>query len=128
MFSQITLVGRLGSAPVMRFTSSGDPVTSFPVATSTKHNDAETTTWYRVSVFGSQAEACNKYLSTGSPVLVVGALKPDPETGGPRIWKSEDGVPHANFEVTAHTVRFLPGGKTAQAEDDLDAPIDEIPF
>lgn len=123
MFSQLTIVGYLGDNPTMRFMPNGDPVTTFPVATSSKYKDKETTTWFRVSVFGAQAEACNTYLSKGRPVLVVGTLKPDAETGGPRVWSGEDGKPHANFEVTAQTVRFLPSGKgeaapSGQSEDD----------
>ena len=127
MFSQNTIVGYLGDNPTMRFLPNGDPVTTFPVATSSKYKDKETTTWFRVSVFGGQAEVCNTYLSKGSPVLVVGALKPDPETGGPRIWTGKDGESHANFEVTAQTVRFLPSGKSGAVSEAASEP-DNIPF
>ena len=46
------------------------------------------TTWYKVSVFGRQAEACAQYLKKGSGVLVEGRLQPDKSTGGPRVWES----------------------------------------
>jgi single-strand DNA-binding protein len=36
-------------------------------------------------------------------------LKPDPETGGPRIWTGNDGIARASFEVNARTVRFIGG-------------------
>ena len=72
MFAQLIAVGRLGADPVLRFLPNGNPVTSFSLATTEKYKDNETTTWYRVSVFGAQAEACNTYLKKGDPVLVIG--------------------------------------------------------
>lgn len=126
MYSQTTIVGYVGKNPEMRFLPNGNPITTFSVATSYKYNDKEITTWYRVSVFGPQAESCNQYLKKGSPVLVVGELKPDPETGGPRVWTGDDGKARANFEVTAQNVRFLPGGKQQDSgEPEYD---DGLPF
>lgn len=125
MFSQITLVGYVGNTPELRFLPNGNPVTTFSVATSEKYKDKETTAWFRISVFGNQAEACKQYLAKGRPVLVIGRLKPDPETGGPKVWQREDGTSGANFEVTAQTVRFLPGGKSEGASDQ---DIDDLPF
>ena len=116
MFQQLTIVGYLGNDPVMRFTPSGQAVTSFSVATSRSYTNnsgqkVDETTWFRVSVWGAQAESCNQYLSKGRPVLVVGRLRPDPQTGGPRVYNRQDGTPAASFEVNAINVRFLPGGR-----------------
>ena len=66
----------------------------------------EETVWFRVSVWGKQAEPCNQYLSKGRKVLVEGTLVPD-ENGGPRVWTDKEGKPRASFEVRATTVRFL---------------------
>lgn len=116
MFQQLTIVGYLGNDPVMRFTPSGQAVTSFSVATSRSYTNnsgqkVDETTWFRVSVWGAQAESCNQYLSKGRPVLVVGRLRPDPQSGGPRVYNRQDGTPAASFEVNAINVRFLPGGR-----------------
>jgi len=54
-----------------------------------------------------QAETVNQYLKRGSKVLVEGRIKPDPATGGPRVYTRQDGTPGASFEVNAQTVRFL---------------------
>jgi len=140
MYQQITIVGYLGNDPDMRFTPSGSAVTSFSLATSRKWTDnsgqsVDETTWFRVSVWGAQAEACNQYLHKGSPVLVVGRLRPDPQTGSPRVFTRQDGTTGASFEVTAQSVKFLPsGGKsTGGYEQDFGdeqggADNDEIPF
>lgn len=108
MFQQLQIIGYLGADPTLRFLPDGSPVTTLSVATSEKYKDKETTSWFRVSVWGSQAEACNQYLKKGHPVLVIGRLNPDKETGGPRIYQRKDGTTGANYEVTATNVRFLP--------------------
>lgn len=139
MFQQITIVGYLGSDPEMRFTPNGQAVTSFSVATSRSYtNNAgqkiDETTWFRISVWGAQAEACNQYLSKGRPVLVVGRIRPDPETGSPRVYTRKDGSSGASFEVNALNVRFLPtGGGTGTYKEDMGdeqggAEDDDIPF
>jgi single-strand DNA-binding protein len=141
MFQQITIVGYLGNDPVMRFTPSGQAVTGFSVAASRSYttNDGQKvdeTTWFRVSVWGAQAESCNQYLSKGRPVLVVGRLRPDPDTGGPRVFTRKDGTQGASFEVNALNVRFLPGGRGSGGGGDYEADMgdtesgseDDIPF
>ncbi len=111
-FQTIILAGNLGRDPEMRYTPSGQPVTNLSIATNRQYtaNSGERvkeTTWFRVSVWGKQAEACNQYLKKGSMVMVEGRLTQDPATGGPRVWTGTDGAPRASFEVTAQTVRFL---------------------
>ncbi|HEY9122594.1 MAG TPA: single-stranded DNA-binding protein [Brevefilum sp.] len=140
MYQQITIVGYLGRDPEMRFTPSGQAVTSFSVATSRSYTTnagqkVDETTWFRISVWGSQAEACNQYLSKGRPVLVVGRLRPDPETGNPRVFTRNDGTPGASYEINALQVKFLPGGRGESGGyqedmgDDAGGPEDdEIPF
>jgi len=112
MYQKITIVGNLGRDPEMRYTPSGQAVTNINVATNRQYttNSGERvkeTTWFRVSVWGKQAEAVNQYLRTGSKVLVEGRLNQDKATGGPRVWTGQDGNPRASFEITAQTVRFL---------------------
>ncbi len=140
MYQQITIVGYLGRDPEMRFTPSGQAVTSFSVATSRSYTTnagqkVDETTWFRVSVWGAQAESCNQYLKKGRPVLVVGRLRPDPQTGGPNIYTRNDGTPGASFEINAQNVRFLPGGRgdTGGYQEDMGdvgegSDDEEIPF
>ena len=90
MYHTIIIVGNLGRDPEVRYTPSGQPVTSFSVATNRQYtnNAGETikeTLWFRVSAWGKTAEVCNQYLKKGSKVLVEGRLMADPATGGPRI-------------------------------------------
>lgn len=126
MFHTIILVGNLGRDPEMRYTPTGQAVTSFNVATNRQGQNADgspfkETIWFRVSVWGKSAENCNQYLRKGSRVLIEGRLVPDQTTGGPRIWKRNDGTPAASFELRASTVRFL----TARGEDETYAATEE---
>ena len=129
MFHQIIIVGNVGKDAELRYTPSGQAVTSFSVATSRKYTgtngeQAEETIWFRVSTWGKTAEICNQYVKKGSKVLVEGRLTPDKSTGGPRVWTKQDGTAQASFEVTANTVRFL--SNRAEGKSDS-TPFDAEP-
>ena len=79
MYQRVVIVGNLGRDPEMRYTANGTPVCNFTVATNRRWTDQdgssqEETTWFRVSVFGRQAEICNQYLSKGRMVLCDGEV------------------------------------------------------
>lgn len=141
MYQKLIVVGNLGQDPEMRYMSDGQAVTSFSLACNRRWNDSngqpqEEVTWCRVSVWGRQAEAVNQYLSKGRQVLVEGRLRPDPNTGGPRLWTRTDGSIGASFEVVADRVQFLgsngngTNGANGQAADagQPEYEADEIPF
>ena len=119
MYQKVIVVGRLGNDPDMRYMPNGSAVTNFSLATSKRWTDKssgeprEETVWFRVAVWGRQAETANQYLSKGRQVLVEGELKPDPDTGGPRLFQKNDGTLGASFELTAFTVKFLGGGDSS---------------
>ncbi len=137
MYHKVVLVGNLGRDPEMRYTPSGQAVTNMSVATNRRFTDSsgeqrDETVWFRISVWGRQAETVNQYLRKGRQVLVEGNLVPD-ENGNPRIWNRQDGSPAASFEVRAQTVRFL-GGRDESADFAASSPgmgpesEDDIPF
>lgn len=140
MYQKVVIVGNLGTDPEMRYMPDGTAVTNFNVATNRRWTDRasgeprEETTWFRVSAWRQQAELANEYLSKGRQVLVEGRLRPDPQTGGPRMWTGQDGTVRASFELTAEVVRFI-GGRgegsfmEGEAEESPAAQEeDEIPF
>lgn len=139
MFHTILLVGNLGRDPEMRYTPSGQAVTSFNVATNRQYTNnagenVKETIWFKVSVWGKQAESCNQYLRKGSKVLVEGRLQADPATGHPRTFQRQDGTTGTNFEVMANTVRFLSstrpeeGGQADDGSSEGLAEDNNIPF
>lgn len=135
MYQQITIVGRLGQNPELRYTPSGVPVATFSIATSKKFADAsgnqqEKTTWFRVTAWRKQAETVGQYLTKGSKVLVIG------EVEDARPWTDRDGNNRASLEVTANTIRFLDnksdntsnGHATSTETAEPGVMTDEIPF
>lgn len=140
MYHTIIIVGNVGRDPEMRYTPSGQAVTSFSVATNRQYTNnngemVKETIWFRVSAWGRQAETCNQYLKKGSKVLVEGRLTADQATGGPRVWTGQDGQPRASFEVSASTVRFLSSRGESEAgmpgpmgEEALSGDEENIPF
>lgn len=139
MFHKVILVGNLGRDPEMRYTPGGQAVCNMSVATNRTYTDntgnqVKQTVWFRVSVWGKQAESCHQYLRKGRSVLVEGRLNAD-ENGNPRMWTGQDGSQRASYEVTAETVRFLGGREEAGAmasDEGAAAPgpasEEEIPF
>ena len=134
---QITLVGNVGRDPELRFTPSGAAVCNFTLATNRTWTDRNSnerrqeTTWWKITVWGAQAETVNQYVSKGRQVLVTGSrIKADAYTG-------QDGQPRASIELTADNVTFLSGGGGSGGDsysqgdyDDNYAPseVDDIPF
>ncbi len=131
MFQKIEIIGNLGRDPEMRYTQSGQPVTSFSVACNRKYTGGdgqkvEETYWFRVSAWGKQAEVCNQYLKKGSRVRVEGRLTGDAKTGGPRIWTGQDQAPHASFEINATDVLVLSSANGAA--EPAEEQGEDIPF
>ena len=142
MFHTLLLVGNVGKDPEMRYTPSGQAVTSFSVASNRQYTtgngeQVKETIWFRVTTWGKQAEVCNQYVKKGMKVLVEGRLTPDKGTGGPGVWTKQDGAAGCSFEVNAATVRFLSGRGdgdstgmpvSAGMESAEIPPEDDIPF
>lgn len=115
MYQKVIVVGNLGRDPEMRYMPDGSAVTNFSVATTyrwTNRSSGEPqseTTWFRISVWGRQAEIANQYLAKGRKVLVEGRMVSDPATGGPKLWTRQDGSVGSSFEIRADNVRFIGG-------------------
>lgn len=115
-FNKIVLVGNLGRDPELKQTPQGTAVCKFSVATSERRKSAsgepeETTTWFRVTVWGRQAELANEYLSKGRQVYVEGRL---------RIEEYTDREGHTRFsaEVNATDLQFIGSRNDAEPQQD----------
>ena len=120
-FDRVVILGALGKDPELRFLPSGDPILTMSLAASNswKSKDSDEwktiTRWYRVTVFGKQAERLNESLKKGDCAYVEGRLQCD-ENGGPRIWTDKEGNSRASFEVKADVVRVT-GKKNGKSEE-----------
>ena len=154
MFHRVTLIGRVGKDPTMRYTADGTAVTDISVATTTTLNKEtnpqcpagwkesyngtnwELTTWWRVACWRKLAEIVNTYVTKGMQVFIEGEMKGDAQGGqqNPRVWTDREGNSKASFELTARTVKMLGSRAERSDEDSPDAPPpsgfeeDELPF
>lgn len=93
----ISITGRLGADPTMRYTSNEMPVTSLRVAVQLAK---EKTVWFDVSVWGKMAETTNQYTAKGSRVAITGRLDQDE-------WEGDDGKRRTSLKIIANSVVFL---------------------
>lgn len=106
--NKVILIGNLGADPELRYTPNGNrPVATLRIATSDSYKDKagvkqERTEWHTVTVWGDQAENCNKYLGKGRSVYVEGRLQT-------RQWDDKEGIKRYSTDVVAERVQFLGG-------------------
>ena len=104
--NQITIAGHLGADPEVRFTSSGQKVTTIRVAARVrKGSKGDDTIWWRVTIWGEQFDKMIPYLKKGSPIIVFGELSK------PEIFTNRDGQPQVSMNITAHNLLFSPFGR-----------------
>lgn len=120
------LIGNVGSDPEMRYTPNGKAVTSFRMATNYRYMGSdgerkEETEWFRVSVWGKQAESCNQFLSKGRRVYVEGRLHS-------RSWEGQDGQMRTSLEVSANRVIFLERAAPASLPEEGELEPEDLPF
>ena len=99
------IIGNLGRDPEMRYTPSGQAVTQFTVAVNRNYKDQngewqEETEWFRVVVWGQQAERSAEYLRKGSKVFVEGRMQT-------RQWEGQDGQKRYTTDLIADRVQNL---------------------
>ncbi len=116
------IIGRLGKAPELRFTQSGKAVASFSVATDSTWKDKsgeqqKQTEWHKIVVWGSQAEACAKYLDKGRECFIEGEIRT-------RSYDDKEGVKRYITEIVAQRVQFIGGKGRAETGEGHGEPED----
>ena len=122
------LIGRLTKDPEVRYLpDTGTAVATFTLAIDrpTKNKEKQTD-FPRVTVFGKQAENCERFLAKGRLVGVQGIL----HTGS---YKNKDGATVYTTDVVADRVEFLEWGekkRDSQVNDepDFQALEEDCPF
>lgn len=123
MSSAVTLVGRVGADPDIRFGSNGKAIAKLRVVTSGrrmvdgKWQDVDTT-WWSVTAFGPVAEALSDRINKGNGVIVLGKAKQD-------TWTDKDGNERTAIAVIADHVGLdlrWSGVKAVKADEVADDP------
>lgn len=109
--NRVTILGRLGQDPELKYTPAGMAVCTFSVATSESWTDKqnqkqERVEWHKIVIWGKLAELCNQYLAKGRQVYIEGSLTT-------RSWDDKDGIKRYTTEINGKTVQFI-GSPTEQ--------------
>ena len=129
MINQCNFIGRLGSDPEIRYTTSGKAVASFSIACSEKRGGEETTEWVNVVAWEKLAEICGQYLVKGSLVFIGGRMQT-------RKWQDKDGGTRYTTEIVARDMQMLSPkgeqnsgqGQGGSGQDPPPMGDDSVPF
>jgi single-strand DNA-binding protein len=110
-FAKVSIVGRLGQDPEVRYTPSGTMNVQFSIAADGRRRggdqggEQENTTWFRVTAWDKQAERLvtlieRGHVGKGRLLYVDGQL----ET---RQYTDRNGQPRTSLDVTMHDFQFV---------------------
>jgi len=103
--NKVILIGNLGRDPEIRYTTSGQAVANFTLATTEVRTNKdgeklEFTEWHRIVAWGRRAEICGEYLSKGKMVFIEGSLRT-------RSWDDKEGKKRWTTEVIVQNMEIL---------------------
>jgi single-strand DNA-binding protein len=108
--NSVNLIGRLTKDPELKRLDEGRNLCSFTLAVDDVHAREDRADFLRVTVFGSPAELCGRYLRKGFWAGVTGRLRADTYTDA-------EGIVRYPVKVIAENVRFLQWPERESTED-----------
>lgn len=108
--NSVALIGRLTRDVELSYTPQQTAVGKFTLAVDRPKRNGEDAgaDFIRITVFGKQAESCNRYLSKGRQAAVTGRIN----TGS---YKNKNGDTVYTTDVIAERVEFIGGGAAGQS-------------
>jgi single-strand DNA-binding protein len=106
--NRVVLTGNLTRDPELRSTGGGLSICKLGIACNTRKKNSNTGQWeekanfFRVTVFGAQAENCHQYLKKGRPVAIDGRLEWSQ-------YETTEGQKRESVDIIADSVQFLGG-------------------
>ena len=113
--NSVTIIGNITRDPELRFTASGQALTTFGVASNRRWTNRQTgqqeesTSFFDVACWGSLADNVAESLAKGNRVIVTGRLDQ-------RSWETQDGEKRSKVEIVADEVGPSLRWATAKAE------------
>lgn len=120
--NKVTLVGRAGRDPKIKYMPNGDAVCNFSVATSETWKDRngekqERTEWHNITLYRKLAEIAGQYLTKGKEVYIEGKIQSRKYTG-------KDGVERTAYEIIGNEMKMLGGkGQSSEASSTTPEPV-----
>lgn len=110
MLNSVVLVGRAGADPEIKYFESGRAKTTFNIAVDRpvkRTEGVDTTDWFRIELWGKQAEIAAEYVKKGKLIGIVGRLEFN-------RWTDAAGVKQEMAVIAANEMRLL-GSKSDNA-------------
>jgi single-strand DNA-binding protein len=104
--NRVILLGNLGRDAELSYTTAGQPVSKFTLATNRRWKDSKTgewqdeTEWHNIVLWGKSAETLTQYLQKGKKVYVEGRIKS-------RTWEGKDGAKHYATDIVADRITLI---------------------
>ncbi|MDE6207233.1 MAG: single-stranded DNA-binding protein [Muribaculaceae bacterium] len=110
--NKVILCGNVGVDPTMRMVENR-PMAAFTLATTERRRGRDAdgkaielpplTEWHHIVMWGTAAEYAEKYIRTGSKLLVEGKLRT-------RRWTDRNALEHSRTEIHVDSFELLPKG------------------
>ena len=126
--NSVTLVGRAGRDPEVRYFESGSVVANLTMAVNRRNRDDEPD-WFNLEIWGKQAQVAADYVKKGSLIGITGSFKMD-------SWKDRNtGVDRSKPVVRVDRLELLGSKRDAENSNfqrnnsfNQQPGNDEIPF
>ena len=129
--NKVTLIGFIGKDAELRYTTTGNAVADFSVATSESYKDKdgnknEKTTWHNIVIFGKRAEGVTPFLKKGTRIAVVGKINN-------QTYDKADGTKGYSSKIVVSDIELLSkkdgkDGSDVEMDEEHTGDTDEIPF
>ena len=125
MLNKVQIIGRVGKDPEVRYSTNGDAIANFTVATSERYKDKQTgeavekTEWHNVSAFRRLGEIAGEYVHKGSLIYIEGKIQT-------RKYE-KDGVTHYATSIVASEMKMLGSKDGGQQQQGQQRPANRAP-
>ena len=133
--NKVMLIGHLGDEVKIHYFDDNNWVARFPLATNESYVNKQTneritnTDWHNIVVKNKAAEICEKYLSKGDKVYIVGRIQT-------RKWQDDKGLERYTTEILCSDFKFLTNKDNSNQNQDANPsaqsnptiPEDDLPF
>ena len=125
MLNKVQIIGRVGKDPEVRYSTNGDAIANFTVATSERYKDKQTgeavekTEWHNVSAFRRLGEIVGEYVRKGSLIYIEGKIQT-------RKYE-KDGVTHYATSIVASEMKMLGSKDGGQQQQGQQRPANRAP-
>jgi len=120
MLNKVQIIGRVGKDPEVRYSTNGDAIANFTVATSERYKDKQTgeavekTEWHNVSAFRRLGEIVGEYVRKGSLIYIEGKIQTSKY--------EKDGVTHYATSIVASEMKMLGSKDGGQQQQNQPRP------